>query len=88
MSGGQQVRDYLPVEKLADALASIALQAEVTGIINVCSGRSLTVQELVEEYIRKQNATMDLNLGYYPYPDYEPFKFWGSTGKLERVYGN
>jgi dTDP-6-deoxy-L-talose 4-dehydrogenase (NAD+) len=88
MSGGQQIRDYLPVEQLADALASIALQDETTGIINVCSGRSLTVQQLVEEYLDKQKATIALNLGYYPYPDYEPFKFWGSTRKLERVYGN
>jgi len=88
MSGGQQIRDYLPVEQLTAVLASIALQKETTGIINVCSGRSLTVQELVQEYIDKQKATIALNLGYYPYPDYEPFKFWGSTRKLERVYGN
>jgi len=88
MSGGQQIRDYLPVEQLAAALVSIALQEKTTGIINVCSGRSLTVQELVQEYIDKRKATIALNLGYYPYPDYEPFRFWGSTEKLERVYGN
>jgi dTDP-6-deoxy-L-talose 4-dehydrogenase (NAD+) len=28
---------------------------------------------------------MALNLGHYPYPDYEPFRFWGSTRKLERA---
>ncbi|WP_338667156.1 NAD-dependent epimerase/dehydratase family protein [Pseudodesulfovibrio methanolicus] len=85
MSGGQQIRDYLPVEELAEALASIVLQTKITGIINVCSGRNLTVQNLVEAYIRERKATMALNLGHYPYPDYEPFKFWGSTRKLERA---
>lgn len=85
MSGGQQIRDYLRVEELADALVSISLQTELTGTINVCSGKSLTVQELVEDYLHRQNATMALNLGHYPYPDYEPFRFWGSTQKLDRL---
>lgn len=84
MSGGEQIRDFLPVETIADYLVRIALQNQVTGIINVCSGRNATVRELVEEYLTERNARITLNLGHYPYPDYEPFRFWGNTDKLER----
>ena len=82
MSGGEQVRDFLPIETIAKKLVHIALQDDVTGIINICSGRSATVRELVEEYLARRDAKIELNLGHYPYPDYEPFRFWGSTTRL------
>ena len=82
MSGGEQVRDYLPVDKVAKYLARIALQAKITGIINCCSGHPVTVRDLVEDYLRRSHQIITLNLGYYPYPDYEPMKFWGDNKKL------
>ncbi|HTR31916.1 MAG TPA: NAD(P)-dependent oxidoreductase [Puia sp.] len=85
MSGGEQVRDYLPVEQVAVYLAKIALQAKVTGIINCCSGHPVTVRELVEDYLRRKHKVITLNPGYYPYPDYEPMKFWGDTSKLRMI---
>jgi dTDP-6-deoxy-L-talose 4-dehydrogenase (NAD+) len=88
MSGGQQVRDYLPVETVAQYIVRIALQQRVTGIINCCSGNPVTVQEFVENYLKKTNQTMHLNLGYYPYPDYEPMRFWGDTGKMQEAISN
>lgn len=85
MSGGQQVRDYLPVKIVAEYLAAIAFQSKVTGIINVCSGRNVPLVELVKEYLDERGAQIELNLGKYPYPDWEPFRFWGSTRKLQKV---
>ncbi len=88
MSGGEQARDFLPVEKVAKNIVRIALQEKVTGIINCCSGNSVTVRQLVEEYLRWNNKTMALSLGYYPYPDYEPMYFWGDVTKLKTILTN
>jgi dTDP-6-deoxy-L-talose 4-dehydrogenase (NAD+) len=88
MSGGQQVRDYLPVEKVAEYLADIATQQHVGGIINCCSGDPVTVKELVERHLRNRHATITLNLGFYPYPDYEPMRFWGDNTKLKTIFEN
>ncbi len=85
MSGGEQVRDFLPVEKNAANIVKIALQKEITGIINCCSGEPVTVKVFVENYLAKQDNTITLNLGYYPYPDYEPMRFWGDNKKLEKI---
>ena len=86
MSGGEQVRDYLPVEKLADYIVQIALQNRVEGIINCCSGQPITVKQLVESYLKQQGASIRLHLGYYPYTDYEPMAFWGDTKKLQSLF--
>ena len=85
MSGGQQVRDYLPVETVARYLTAIALQDKTTGIINCCSGKPVTVRKMVEDYLERRGRTMPLNLGHYPYPDYEPFRFWGNPSKLKTI---
>jgi dTDP-6-deoxy-L-talose 4-dehydrogenase (NAD+) len=85
MSGGEQLRDYLPVEKAAAYIAQIALQNEVTGAINCCSGNPISVKQLVKDYLENSGKMIELNLGYYPYPDYEPMAFWGDTNKLQQI---
>jgi nucleoside-diphosphate-sugar epimerase len=85
MSGGEQVRDYLPVETVARYLTAIALQDKTTGIINCCSGEPVTVRRMVEDYLERKGRTIPLNLGHYPYPDYEPFRFWGNPSKLKTI---
>ena len=85
MSGGEQLRDYLPIETVAAYLCQIADQQQITGVINCCSGQPISVRRLVEEHIQRLNARITLNLGHYPYPDYEPMAFWGDTQKMARV---
>jgi dTDP-6-deoxy-L-talose 4-dehydrogenase (NAD+) len=83
MSGGEQVRDYLPVEEVAFIIATSALQESVTGIINCCSGEPVSIRKFVEDYCKENKISIKLNLGYYPYTDYEPMRFWGDTQKLK-----
>ena len=85
MSEGEQVRDFLPVETVAENIVLIALQNKVEGIINCCSGSPVTVKAFVENYLKEKNKSITLNLGYYPYTDYEPMKFWGDNNKLKLI---
>jgi len=80
MSGGEQLRDYLPVEAVAQQLLDI-LKSDQAGVYNVCSGEAISIRRLVEERIKERGASIHLNLGYYPYPDYEPMAFWGINNK-------
>ncbi len=82
MSGGEQLRDYLPVEKVADLMAAVALQDRCDGIFNVCSGEPISVRRLVEEHMEKRGRRLRLNLGVYPYPKHEPMAFWGDVSGL------
>jgi nucleoside-diphosphate-sugar epimerase len=85
MSGGEQLRDYLPVEKVAEYLVKSALQDRVSGIINCCSGIPVSIRNLVENYLEEKQKKIILNLGYYPYPDYEPMEFWGDNRRLKTI---
>ena len=88
MSGGEQERDYLPVEEVAANIINIALQQTVTGIINCCSGNPIKVKDFVINYLQTKNKYIQLNLGYYPYVDYEPMSFWGNNKKLKTILNN
>ena len=85
MSGGEQVRDYLPVKVVAEIIVKLALQCKVEGAINCCSGKPVSVKNFVENYLHEIGKNIKLNLGYYPYTDYEPMHFWGSTKKLKEA---
>jgi dTDP-6-deoxy-L-talose 4-dehydrogenase (NAD+) len=87
MSGGEQLRDYLPVTEVASHLVSLALARKDIGPVNVCSGTPISVRKLVEDWIKENNWSISLNLGHYPYPDYEPMAFWGDARKLSTLIG-
>jgi dTDP-6-deoxy-L-talose 4-dehydrogenase (NAD+) len=77
ISGGGQPRDYLPIALLIE-------HTECCGIFNCCSGKPISVRRLVEQRITEKGAKIAVNLGYYPYADYEPMAFWGDGEKLIR----
>lgn len=84
MSGGEQLRDYLPVTEVAKCLVSLAMGNRDNGIVNICSEKPISVRKLVEGWIEENGWSIDLNLGHCPYPDYEPMAFWGERQKLNR----
>ncbi len=81
MSGGEQIRDYLPVTEVASQILHNHL-GKREGIFNVCSGIPISIKQLVEERIKQKESNIKLNLGYYPYTDYEPMAFWGQKENL------
>ena len=85
MSGGEQVRDILPVEKVAENIVAVALQNSVTGVINCCSGVPVKIKDFVANYLKEKQKNIALNLGYYPYADYEPMEFWGDNSKIKTI---
>ncbi len=82
MSGGEQLRDYLPIVTVARYLGALASGNCDAGIVNVCSGRPVSVRTLVEGWIAENGWSIAPALGRFPYPDYEPLAFWGSARKL------
>lgn len=85
MSGGEQLRDYLPVADVAKHIVMLALHRADIGVVNICSGKPTSVRRLVEGWIKENGWDIDLNLGYHPYPSYEPMAFWGDRIKLDTL---
>ncbi|CAI8848227.1 NAD-dependent epimerase/dehydratase family protein [Pseudomonas serboccidentalis] len=87
MSGGEQLRDFLPIASAAAYLTAIVHQRDFNGVINCASGQPVAVRSLVEQRLRERGAALNLNLGHYPYPTHEPMAFWAVTERLQQLLG-
>ena len=76
MSGGEQLRDYLPIREVVEQLHKLFENSQA-GTYNVCSGQPISIKRLVETRKLEKQSEINLNIGYYSYPDYEPMAFWG-----------
>lgn len=85
MSPGDQLRDYLHISKAAQLLAELTTIPDNPGVVNVCSGVPISVRDLVESWVAEHHARLALRLGELPYPDYEPFGFWGDPTYLRSI---
>lgn len=85
MSGGEQTRDFLPVEKVVEIIVQLTFLNTNAGVVNCCSGKPQKVKDFVTQMINERSSSIKLNLGYYPYTSYEPMCFWGDTTKLNTL---
>jgi dTDP-6-deoxy-L-talose 4-dehydrogenase (NAD+) len=88
MSGGEQLRDFLNIKDVAENIVKMALNRADIGVVNICSGKPISVRSLVEGWIKENGWKIELNLSYYKYPDYEPMAFWGDRRHLDRFLNN
>lgn len=77
MSKGDQIRDFLNVNDVAAKLVHLAINKSDKGVINICSGKPISVLKQVKSIIKENNWNITPSIGHYDYPDYEPFSFWG-----------
>ncbi len=88
MSGGEQIRDFLSIEDAARYLVKLAMLNCDIGVVNVCSGSPMSVLRFVQKLLDKNNWDIELEVGKYPYPDYEPMAFWGDNSYLKSLVDN
>lgn len=84
MSIGNQLRDYLPIETIARCFEWAVAHPDMKGVINCCSGKPISVLDLVYQHLEKRNGNIKLVRGHYNYPHYEPMAFWGVPQKLTK----
>lgn len=77
MSGGEQVRDFLPVTKVAGYLVDVCLSDSFQEVFNCSSGRGTRVIDFVRQVMEDHHASLLPETGYYPYPAYEAMDFYG-----------
>lgn len=86
MSIGTQLRDYLPIESVAENICVTVENRSVNGVINCSSGSPISVLDLVRKRCQERESNIYLNTGYYALPEYEPIEFWGVPTKLNSLF--
>ncbi|MCI6583985.1 MAG: NAD(P)-dependent oxidoreductase [Mobiluncus porci] len=82
---GKNLYDFITVDELARQIAVISTQDKVTGIINACTGKPLSLAERVEAYIKENNLDITLDYGAYPDRPYDSPGEWGDATKVNEI---
>ncbi len=83
LTAGEQVRDFLHVEDVGEAIAQIAL-SDVRGAVNVGSGVPIRVRDLAKTIAELCGGRGKLALGALPYRSGDPMFVCANTDKLRK----
>ena len=70
---------------MAADIACVAMQNQVGGIINCCSGTPISLAEKVEVFIKEHNYKIQLEYGAFPDRPYDSPAIWGDTSKIKEI---
>lgn len=82
---GKNKYDFISVDELATQIAAIVDQDAVTGVINACTGRPMTLAERVEGYIAENGLDIALDYGAFPDRPYDSPGVWGDATKIRAI---
>jgi dTDP-6-deoxy-L-talose 4-dehydrogenase (NAD+) len=77
--------DFIDYDDFCLQTAAAVEQDEITGIINICSGRPRKLSEVVEKFIEDNNFKIKLDYGKFLDRPYDSKAIWGNSKKIEII---
>ncbi|MGD1945218.1 MAG: NAD-dependent epimerase/dehydratase family protein [Croceivirga sp.] len=87
MTLGEQVRDYLYLDDVVEALLLAGITDKTNEVYNVCSGEGLSIREFAEKAKAIMNSTSKIHYGAIPYRDNEVWNMVGENTKIKEYLG-
>lgn len=82
---GKNQYDFITVDELANQLSAAVMQKEVTGIINCCTGKPMSLADRVEQFIKEHNLDIKLEYGAFPDRPYDSPCEYGDNSKIKEI---
>ncbi|MDO4804687.1 MAG: NAD(P)-dependent oxidoreductase [Lachnospiraceae bacterium] len=82
---GENKFDFLDIDELAAQIAATALQKDVTGVINCCSGTATPLAEKVRAFLKDRNMKIRLDYGKYPEREDASSAVWGDPARIRKI---
>lgn len=82
---GKNRYDFIHIDELAKQISISILQKKVTGIINCCSGKPVSLAEQIEWYIEYNKLPIKLDYGKYPDRPYDSPCVYGDNKKITQI---
>ncbi len=84
MTGGEQIRDFLPIEKVIEYIIKLSETDKSNQIVvNICSGIGLKLKDFAEEIARKMKKEHLLKIGFLQYRENE---VWNMVGDIKLLH--
>lgn len=84
---GKNQYDFITLDELAVQISAAVMQSEVTGIINCCSGKAVSLADRVEKFIKDNHLDIKLEYGAFPDRPYDSPCIYGDPSKIRKILG-
>jgi dTDP-6-deoxy-L-talose 4-dehydrogenase (NAD+) len=85
---GKNKYDFIAVNELAKQIVAASTQEQITGVINVCSGKPISLADRVESFIKENGLHIVLDYGAFPDRAYDSPEVWGDHSKIRLILEN
>lgn len=82
---GQNQFDFIDYPDFCNQVAATVKQDNVTGIINICSGKPEKLADRVERFIKENSYKIKLKYGAFPDRPYDSKAVWGDSKRIETI---
>jgi dTDP-6-deoxy-L-talose 4-dehydrogenase (NAD+) len=82
---GQNQYDFISYSSFCEQVAATVSQDEITGIINICSGKPEKLAECIENFIKVNKLNIHLQYGAFPERPYDSKAIWGDNTKINKI---
>ncbi|MBE6001236.1 MAG: NAD(P)-dependent oxidoreductase [Sarcina sp.] len=82
---GENQYDFISVKELAAQIVAASTQTKYTGIINVCSGKPVSLKDKVNEFIAAHGLDITLQYGAFPERPYDSKIIYGDNTIIRRI---
>lgn len=82
---GQNQFDFIDYEDFCKQVATAVSQNNVTGVINICSGKPEKLADRVERFIKENGYNIKLKYGAFPDRPYDSKAVWGDSKRINTI---
>lgn len=82
---GKNKYDFITVDELAQQISAAVMQSEISGIINCCSGKPMSLADRVEQFIKDNHLDIKLEYGAFPDRPYDSPCVYGDASKIQEI---
>lgn len=80
--------DFISVDDLALEISLCAVQDEINGIVNCCSGKPVALKTAVENFIKENDLDIQLQYGVFPTRPYDSPIIYGDVTEIKQILSN
>jgi len=84
-NSGVNQYDFIQIEELAKMIVAASTQTEYTGIINVCTGKPVSLKDKVEAFIAEKHLDISLKYGAFPERPYDSKIIYGDNAAIKKI---
>lgn len=85
LNSGKNKYDFISLDKLCEQIIAASTQDKINGIINICSGKPVSLGERIEQFIKDNNLYIKLNYGVFPDRPYDSPIVYGDNSKIKEI---